>query len=291
MTTASALGRPRGEGPVVPFPLPTPMPTWNSQMLDEDDVLNETPKSSSVDLPVETTGDPQLESSTEIAETQPTANSVEVPQSCSATTLHSTEVSNVKTGTQRNKIPTEELGKASEHKLITKGTRNKDDETRSCSESRSSAQGKSFHDGSQRSHPQSSSGPCSPETSHTKAEATDAVPHGSEEHKVKRTSCMYGANCYRKNPVHFQHFSHPGDGDYGGVHVTCQDEADGRPECPYGASCYSEYPLDDSFLDDEEEEYEPTDEDSDWEPGKEDLEKEDMEELLKEAQKFMKRKK
>nr|XP_031323036.1 aprataxin and PNK-like factor isoform X2 [Camelus dromedarius] len=399
----------------------------NSQMLDEDDALNETPKSSSVDLPVETTGDPQLESSTEIAETQPTANSVsllgecrgmskqqpnpaqrrrilpawmltedlseqnlsapvssgdnnviqesgkegickdktqvnitqqgrklsissgnsegtsteedagkkcknagqeesvipskEVPQSCSATTLHSTEVSNVKTGTQRNKIPTEELGKASEHKLITKGTRNKDDETRSCSESRSSAQGKSFRDGSQRSHPQSSSGPCSPETSHTKAEATDAVPHGSEEHKVKRTSCMYGANCYRKNPVHFQHFSHPGDGDYGGVHVTCQDEADGRPECPYGASCYrknpqhkieyrhstlpvrsisdeddnvgqpSEYPLDDSFLDDEEEEYEPTDEDSDWEPGKEDLEKEDMEELLKEAQKFMKRKK
>lgn len=50
-------------------------------------------------------------------------------------------------------------------------------------------------------------------------------------------------------------------------------------------------PSDDSFLDDEEEEYEPTDEDSDWEPGKEDLEKEDMEELLKEAQKFMKRKK
>nr|KAF6428920.1 aprataxin and PNKP like factor [Molossus molossus] len=53
----------------------------------------------------------------------------------------------------------------------------------------------------------------------------------------------------------------------------------------------NDYDLNDSFLDDEEEEYEPTDEDSDWEPGKEDGEKEDMEELLKEAKTFMKRKK
>lgn len=53
----------------------------------------------------------------------------------------------------------------------------------------------------------------------------------------------------------------------------------------------NEYDLNDSFLDDEEEEYEPTDEDSDWEPGQEDQEKEDVEELLKEAKKFMKRKK
>ncbi|KAL0621438.1 LOW QUALITY PROTEIN: Aprataxin and PNK-like factor [Plecturocebus cupreus] len=53
----------------------------------------------------------------------------------------------------------------------------------------------------------------------------------------------------------------------------------------------NEYDLNDSFLDDEEEDYESTDEDSDWEPGKEDEEKEDVEELLKEAKKFMKRKK
>lgn len=53
----------------------------------------------------------------------------------------------------------------------------------------------------------------------------------------------------------------------------------------------NEYDLNDSFLDDEEEEYEPTDEDSDWEPGQEDQEKEDVEELLKEAKKFMKRRK
>lgn len=53
----------------------------------------------------------------------------------------------------------------------------------------------------------------------------------------------------------------------------------------------NEYNLNDSFIDDEEEEYEPTDEDSDWEPEKGDLEKEDMEGLLKEAKKIMKRKK
>uniref|UniRef100_A0A8C4FGN2 Uncharacterized protein n=1 Tax=Catagonus wagneri TaxID=51154 RepID=A0A8C4FGN2_9CETA len=53
----------------------------------------------------------------------------------------------------------------------------------------------------------------------------------------------------------------------------------------------SPYGLNDSFIDDEEEEDEPTDEDSDWEPGKEDLEKEDTEELLKETKNVYKRKK
>ena len=64
--------------------------------------------------------------------------------------------------------------------------------------------------------------------------------------------------------------------------ISDEDDSVGQP---------SEYNLNDSIIDDEEEEYEPTDEDSDWEPGKEDLEKEDMEGLLKEAKKFMKRKK
>lgn len=50
--------------------------------------------------------------------------------------------------------------------------------------------------------------------------------------------------------------------------------------------------LNDSFPEDEdEEEYEPTDEDSDWQPGKDEEEKEDVEELLKEAKRFMRRKK
>ncbi|XP_054442843.1 aprataxin and PNK-like factor [Pteronotus mesoamericanus] len=381
----------------------------NSQMLDEDDTLNETPEPSLVNLPNETSGAPQLERSAEIAATQTSTtqsvsflgecsdfskqqlnpaqrkrilpawmltenidnviqesgregackgrtrvnitqqgrkrlispgssestsaeqdtgkkcknadqkesviSSKQMPQSFSAITLSNTDMNNTKTYVQRNEIPLEELGKVSEHKIITKGTLNK--EGMSCSESCSSAQGTSFHGEGRGSHPESSSGPASPETLHAKA--TDSVLQGSEENKVKRTSCMYGANCYRKNPVHFQHFSHPGDSDFGDVQVTCEDEADDRPECPYGKSCYrknpqhkieyrhstlpgrsiagedtgqpNEHGLNDSFLDAEEEEYEPTDEDSDWEPGKEDEEKEDVEELLKEAKTFMKRKK
>ncbi|KAM9585136.1 aprataxin and PNK-like factor isoform 1-T1 [Trichechus inunguis] len=247
-------------------------------------------------------------------------SSEEVPQSFSAVTVRSTEVNNVKTITQKNKIPVQELDKISEQRIVTRGTPSQKDEAVSCSESCFGAQGSSSHDESLGSHPKSDSDPTKPEPPN--AEATVSVPQGSEEDKAKRTSCMYGANCYRKNPVHFQHFSHPGDSDYGGVQVMCQDEADDRPECPYGASCYrqnpqhkieykhstpsvrsnldeddddvgqpNEYDLNDSFIDDEEEEYQPTDEDSDWEPGKEDQEKEDVEELLKEAKKFMKRKK
>lgn len=48
----------------------------NSQMLDEDDILNETPKSSSVDLPDKTPSAPQLGRSIETAKTQTTANNV-----------------------------------------------------------------------------------------------------------------------------------------------------------------------------------------------------------------------
>lgn len=46
-------------------------------MLDEDDILNGTPKSSLANLPDEATGTPQLEKSTEIAMAQTsTSNSV-----------------------------------------------------------------------------------------------------------------------------------------------------------------------------------------------------------------------
>uniref|UniRef100_K9J1D3 Aprataxin and PNK-like factor n=1 Tax=Desmodus rotundus TaxID=9430 RepID=K9J1D3_DESRO len=380
----------------------------NSQVLDADDMLNETPESSLANLPDETSGASQLESSAEVATARTsTTNSAsflgecsdfskqqlnpaqrkrilpawmltenldnviqesgrgvckdktqvnitqqgrkrlispgssentsaeqdsgkkykdadqeesiisskQMPQSLSAITLSNTDMNNTKTDAQRIKIPAEELGKVSEHKIITKGTLSKE-EAVSRSKSCSSARGPSCHSESRGSHPECSSGPANPETLHAKP--TDSVLQGSEESKVKRTSCMYGASCYRKNPVHFHHFSHPGDSDYGDVPVTCQDEADDRPECPYGESCYrknpqhkieykhstlpgrsvvekhvgqpSEQGLRDSFLDDEEEEYEPTDEDSDWEPGK-DEEKEDVEELLKEAKTFMKRKK
>lgn len=53
----------------------------------------------------------------------------------------------------------------------------------------------------------------------------------------------------------------------------------------------NEYDLNDSFIDDEEEECEPTDEDSDWEPSSEDKDNEDVETLVKEANRFVKTKK
>ncbi|XP_029142874.1 aprataxin and PNK-like factor, partial [Protobothrops mucrosquamatus] len=54
----------------------------------------------------------------------------------------------------------------------------------------------------------------------------------------------------------------------------------------------NEYNLNDSFIDDEEEEeeYDPTDEDSDWEPDCQDNDGEDTDMLLKEAQNFVKTK-
>ncbi|NXI90301.1 APLF factor, partial [Psophia crepitans] len=144
----------------------------------------------------------------------------------------------------------------------------------------------------------------------------------SKQIKHKRTPCMYGTGCYRKNPIHFQQFSHPNDDDYHEMEIVAQDKDDNRPECPYGTACYrknpqhkleykhsappgkkavekdggnddepNEYDLNDSFVDDEEEECEPTDEDSDWEPSSEDKDNEDVETLLQEAHRFVKTKK
>ncbi|NXI69777.1 APLF factor, partial [Anseranas semipalmata] len=142
----------------------------------------------------------------------------------------------------------------------------------------------------------------------------------SKQIKHKRTPCMYGTGCYRKNPVHFQQFSHPNDDDYHDTDILTEDNDDNRPECPYGTACYrknpqhkleykhtappgkrdleedndgepNEYDLNDSFIDDEEEECEPTDEDSDWEPSSEDKDNEDVETLVKEAHRFVKTKK
>ncbi|NWH61559.1 APLF factor, partial [Geococcyx californianus] len=142
----------------------------------------------------------------------------------------------------------------------------------------------------------------------------------SKQIKHKRTPCMYGKSCYRKNPLHFQQFSHPNDDDYHETEIVTQDDNDNRPECPYGTACYRKNPqhkleykhstppgkraeekdsanddepndLNDSFIDDEEEECEPTDEDSDWEPSSEDKDNEDVETLLQEAHRFVKTKK
>ncbi|KAM6298427.1 aprataxin and PNK-like factor [Aegotheles albertisi] len=64
----------------------------------------------------------------------------------------------------------------------------------------------------------------------------------SKQTKHKRTPCMYGAGCYRKNPVHFQQFSHPNDDDYHEAEILTPDGDDNRPECPYGMACYRKNP-------------------------------------------------
>ncbi|XP_038964092.1 aprataxin and PNK-like factor isoform X4 [Rattus norvegicus] len=218
----------------------------------------------------------------------------------------------VKANKLSDTISAEELGEAPKHKAVTKPTTNDKDKTMSHPKCRAGVQSKTFLEKSQGCHPESSSAPSSPGASHT--DTADSVLGCSEESKVRRTSCMYGANCYRKNPLHFQHFSHPGDSDYGAVPVTDEGVTGDRPECPYGASCYRKNPQhrmeyrhsalparvavdeddDDvgqpSDSDKDEEDYAPTDEDSDWQPGKDDEEKEDVDELLKEAKRFMRRK-
>ncbi|KFO03634.1 Aprataxin and PNK-like factor, partial [Balearica regulorum gibbericeps] len=64
----------------------------------------------------------------------------------------------------------------------------------------------------------------------------------SKQIKRKRTPCMYGTGCYRKNPIHFQQFSHPNDDDYHEMEIVTQDNNDNRPECPYGMACYRKNP-------------------------------------------------
>ncbi|NWI58596.1 APLF factor, partial [Calyptomena viridis] len=144
----------------------------------------------------------------------------------------------------------------------------------------------------------------------------------SKDIQHKRTPCMYGNACYRKNPIHFQQFSHPKDNDYHDMEIVAQDNSDNRPECPYGTACYRKNPQhkleykhsalpgkravekdsakggeanendpSDSFIEDEEEECEATDEDSDWEPSSEEKDNEDVETLVQEARRFVKTKK
>ncbi|KAL1791081.1 aprataxin and PNK-like factor isoform X1 [Sigmodon hispidus] len=239
-------------------------------------------------------------------------SSKEVPKSLSSITLRDTDTDTVKIKEPSIEIPVEDLDEVSM-------TANEKGEPVSHPQSHPGIQSKSLSETWQGFHPESSSAPASPDASHTMA---DSVLGYSGESKVRRVSCMYGAACYRKNPLHFQHFSHPGNSDYGNVHVTVESVTGDRPECPYGTSCYRKNPqhkmeyrhsalpvrvaqdeddddddvgqpsennMNDSFPEDDE--YEPTDEDSDWQPGKDDDEKEDMEELLKEAKRFMRRKK
>lgn len=45
--------------------------------------------------------------------------------------------------------------------------------------------------------------------------------------------CPYGKQCYRKNPVHFQEYSHDNEDN-----DKNYDNDEDRPECQYGTSCY-----------------------------------------------------
>ncbi|XP_037988523.1 aprataxin and PNK-like factor isoform X2 [Motacilla alba alba] len=45
------------------------------------------------------------------------------------------------------------------------------------------------------------------------ARSADAS-ESSKQMQHKRTPCKYGSGCSRKNPIHFQQFSHPNDDDY-----------------------------------------------------------------------------
>lgn len=49
--------------------------------------------------------------------------------------------------------------------------------------------------------------------------------------------CLILFSFSRKNPVHFQESSHPGDSDYEEEKTEDGDD-DERPECPYGTHCY-----------------------------------------------------
>ncbi|KAJ7341608.1 hypothetical protein JRQ81_005915 [Phrynocephalus forsythii] len=68
------------------------------------------------------------------------------------------------------------------------------------------------------------------------------VSQSSNIPTCQRTACQYGRSCYRKNPIHFQQFSHPGDSDYYVAEAVNQADNGNRPECPYGASCYRKNP-------------------------------------------------
>ncbi|XP_039469576.1 aprataxin and PNK-like factor isoform X2 [Oreochromis aureus] len=128
-----------------------------------------------------------------------------------------------------------------------------------------------------------------------------------------RTPCPYGKDCYRKNPLHFQECSHPGDTDYEEEEEEEEEDED-KPECPYGTDCYRKNPLhrkeykhtkkparrvakktpadednEDSFINDDSED---AGDDSDYvPPDSDDSGKEDIKGLQREATAFLKRRK
>ncbi|XP_017674255.1 PREDICTED: aprataxin and PNK-like factor [Lepidothrix coronata] len=115
----------------------------------------------------------------------------------------------------------------------------------------------------------------------------------SKKIQHKRTPCMYGSACYRKNPQHkleYKHTAPPGT-ERGTRQRTSRNGKRAVEKDSANDGEANEYDLNDSFIDDEEEECEPTDEDSDWEPSSEEKDNEDVETLVQDAGRFLKTKK
>ncbi|KAM9314535.1 aprataxin and PNK-like factor isoform 2-T2 [Pholidichthys leucotaenia] len=72
--------------------------------------------------------------------------------------------------------------------------------------------------------------------------ASSFLPSSLPSTTAVRTPCPYGKDCYRKNPLHFQECSHPGDPDYQEQQEE-EEEEEEKPECPYGTNCYRKNPL------------------------------------------------
>ncbi|CAL8389791.1 unnamed protein product [Arctogadus glacialis] len=75
-----------------------------------------------------------------------------------------------------------------------------------------------------------------------KSTAPGGAGSGHAPSRSTRPRCPYGAECYRKNPLHFQECCHPGDHDYQQEEEEPEEEVD-LPECPYGIDCYRKNPL------------------------------------------------
>ena len=164
---------------------------------------------------------------------------------------------------------------------------------------------------------------------HTNSFSTTSINiNDTSNQNNQREPCIYGKNCYRKNPIHFHECSHPGDADYFSMDSNSgEDDTDNRPECEYGLQCYrknqvhrkkfkhtrrinpkrtstntkpenySSDEYDDSFIDDSDDDETLSDE-SDWTPSQVNKSKEsssdsleDIDDLVNDAKHFQKNKK
>ncbi|GFY60038.1 uncharacterized protein TNIN_455452 [Trichonephila inaurata madagascariensis] len=112
----------------------------------------------------------------------------------------------------------------------------------------------------QFSHPGDSDYASESEISHKNESA--AVSEGEEDSPKKE--CPYGANCFRKNPQHKKDFKHT-------KKVRPQREAakqaDKKTKSSKNSDEVDNYDLNDSFLNDDSDEYKPVDSGSDYESG------------------------